>query len=165
MCMIRRFLVFLLLIPTVFLLSGRAQEKKRIRAFVTHIDIYAHHSDQIRHYRLTDDKEMDMILNHFRAMNRYPASEEPPVPDPHHNYTVWVWLSTGRCHLYEQLGARYFRKDTRQWKVLDPQYGQHLIQFEGQFQVTTIYRKGDTKFLTKPLIRHPSLLYDVRNFE
>jgi len=144
----RIFSVFILVV-VCFLLVARIEEPKRIRAYVTHIDIYANHPENSAHYRLTDDKEMGVILNHLRAMNRRPPAEESPVPDPHNNYTIWVYLADGRCHLYEQLGTRFFRKDTRQWKALNPDLAKNLILYEGQFHTAFYFSESTPKIFDK----------------
>jgi len=145
----KRILTFMTLFAIAFLLVTRIEKPKRIRAYVTRIDIYAQHPGYVKHYRLTDDRQMGVVLSHLRSMNHRPDAEESPVPDKHNNYTVWVHLANGRCHLYEQLGTRYFRKDATNWKTLDPDFGKNLIIYEGRFHTPFHFSKITPKNFDK----------------
>ena len=145
----RRILTVLLLLTVVFLSVEQIEKPKRIRSYVTYIDIYAHHPGQINHYRLTNDREMTWILSHLRAMNQKPATNDFPVRDPRNNYTILVHLSDGRYHLYEQWGDRFFKKDTEQWKAIDPDHGKYLILYEGQFHTAFYFSKNTPNIFDK----------------
>ena len=126
----KRFLVLFVLLSGVFLISAKEPENVTFPGVVTHLEIYANHGSETRHYTLSQDQDMRSVLNYFRALDKHIPAENVPAPDPNFNLCVWVYLTSGKRHLYQQIGTDFFRKDAKQWKQLDPTEAEELIALE-----------------------------------
>lgn len=125
----RIFAVFVLFL-CVFLLSVGLRPKVTIRPLAVGVDFYARHGEKAVSYSCHDSKKIGKILNYLRnADSRFPA-EEKDLENARDIYILRVRLANGKCHIYQQLGEAFFRRDGGDWVQIPKGWGKGLKTLE-----------------------------------
>lgn len=126
----KRLLLGLVLGLWLFILCVKLPERRRVFPVVEQVELYAHHQDRSYRYLGIKQADQDRILNYLRASRSIDTVEKIPMVLPRDSYTVKVRLSNQKCHIYQQVGDRYLRKDNGVWMRLSKRQGRKMKKLE-----------------------------------
>ena len=126
----KRFFAYFILCLWGFLLSVRLAQPTIIRPVVTQIEVSTYQQENHRHFRLSDEESMRSVLNYLRAAKTNHIADKIQVDPAEEITTIKVLLANGKCHIYQQIGTRYLRKDNTHWMIIDPDQGKKLEKVE-----------------------------------
>ena len=77
-------------------------------------------------HQYTQPQQIDAIIVYLSGLRPYGIADRNPERVSGAAYRIEVFFSDGTSRIYRQRANRYFSKDCRTWRLIDPQKGAYL---------------------------------------
>lgn len=110
------------------LFPGKGPEKNQAPDYhyVTGISVAFYHGGQCSRYVYRQPEKLSPILNYLRMSKLRPLQKDAIVSPGEHQYQLQLTYNDGSSRSYFLWDYRYFSKDGKRWKQVDPSHAQLL---------------------------------------
>ena len=126
--------IFCGMILSAVLLCGCEDDQGFRQPVVEKIEVSGTYDSGGFYLTLMKPEEMEAVLNQVRCLEPLGQADMDPERVLGDSLTIRVCLSSGRCHIYRQQADRYFSKDNKPWRKIDPIQGRRLRLFLGKLK-------------------------------